>query len=156
VPDWSEALPGPNRTVSALSELAIRLGGTILVSHSQSGLYPFQTADLSTAGIAGIIAIEPGACPEAAADMRPFTRMPILVLFGDYVATSKRWAPRLKACQAFVEAARRAGGKVELVQLPDIGITGNSHMLMQDKNSLSVADFLSGWIDNHIARPSQE
>ncbi len=156
VPDWSEALPSPNPTVSALSELAIRLGGTILVSHSQSGLYPFQTADLSTAGIAGIIAIEPGACPEAAADMRPFTRMPILVLFGDYVATSKRWAPRLKACQAFVEAARRAGGKVELVQLPDIGITGNSHMLMQDKNSLSVADFLSGWIDNHIARPSQE
>src|ERR1700736_2172273 len=131
VADWSEALASPNPTVPALSELAIRLGGTILVSHSQSGDYPFQTASLSTAGIAGIIAIEPGACPEATADMRPFTRMPILVLFGDYVETSRRWAPRLKACQAFVAAARQAGGKVELVQLPEIGITGNSHMLMQ-------------------------
>jgi len=152
VPDWSASLPTPNPTVSALSELAIRLDGTVLVSHSQSGIYPFQTAALNTKGIAGIVSIEPGGCPAAGADMRPYTKMPILVLFGDYVDQSPRWAPRLKSCKEFVQAANKAGGNVELVVLPDIGIHGNSHMLMQDKNSLEIADWLLGWIDRQIEK----
>ena len=43
-------------------------------------------------------------------------------------------------------AQRKAGGNAELVALPDVGIKGNSHMLMQDKNSLEVADWLLAWI----------
>ena len=147
VADWVEALPTPNPTVPALSELAQRLNGTILISHSQSGIYPFQTAVLSPKGIAGIISIEPGACPAATDDMRPFANMPILVLFGDYVDQSTRWAPRMKGCRDFVQAARKAGAHAELVALPDVGFHGNSHMLMQDKNSLQVADWLLRWID---------
>lgn len=150
VPDWIEALPTPNPTVPALSELAQRLNGTVLVSHSQSGIYPFQTAALSTDGISGIVAIEPGACPKPADDMRPFVKMPILVLFGDYVGQSARWAPRLKACRDFAQAASKAGGHAEVVSLPDVGFHGNSHMLMQDRNSLQVAEWLLGWIDRSI------
>src|SRR5437762_13624173 len=59
VPDWIESLPTPNPTIPALSELAQRLNGTVLISHSQSGIYPFQTAALRTDGIAGIVSIEP-------------------------------------------------------------------------------------------------
>ncbi len=150
VPDWSASLPTPNPTVDALSQLAKRLDGTVLVSHSQSGIYPFQTAAKSTEGIAGIVSIEPGACPDAGSQMQPYTKMPIMVLFGDYVDQSTRWAPRLKGCREFTQAANKAGGKVELVVLPDIGVHGNSHMLMQDKNSLEIADWLLGWIDRHV------
>jgi hypothetical protein len=149
VPDWAEALASPNPTVPALSALAQRVGGTVLVSHSQSGIYPFQTAALSTAGIAGIVAIEPGACPAATDDMRPYASMPVLVLFGDYVALSPRWSARLEVCRAFVRAAVNAGARAELVLLPDVGFRGNSHMLMQDKNSLAIADWLLAWIDRH-------
>jgi pimeloyl-ACP methyl ester carboxylesterase len=152
VPDWIEALPTPNPTVPALSELAQRLNGTILISHSQSGIYPFQTAVLSRKGVAGIVSIEPAACPAANSDMRPFAGMPILVLFGDYVDLSQRWAPRLKACREFVQAANKAGSRAEVVLLPDVGFHGNSHMLMQDRNSLQVADWLLGWIDRHVER----
>jgi hypothetical protein len=150
VPDWAGTLPTPNPTVPALSELAQRVNGTVLVSHSQSGIYPFQTAALSTAGIAGIVAIEPGACPAATADMRPYANMSILVLFGDYVDLSPRWSPRLKACREFAQAATKAGARAELVLLPDVGFHGNSHMLMQDKNSLPIADWLLAWIDRHV------
>jgi pimeloyl-ACP methyl ester carboxylesterase len=149
VPDWIETLPTPNPTVPALSELARRLQGTILISHSQSGIYPFQTAVLSTSGIAGIISIEPGACPAATEPMAPYTRMPVLVLFGDYVDLSARWAPRLKACRDFAQAVNKSGGKAEVVLLPDVGFHGNSHMLMQDRNSLAVADWLLAWIDRN-------
>jgi hypothetical protein len=152
VPDWIETLPTPNPTVPALSALARRLQGTILISHSQSGIYPFQTAALSTSGIAGIVAIEPGACPAATGPMTPYTRMPVLVLFGDYVDQSARWAPRLKACRDFAQAVNKAGGQAEVVLLPDVGFHGNSHMLMQDRNSLAVADWLLAWVDRHVER----
>jgi hypothetical protein len=150
VPDWLNSLPTPNPTVPALSELAQRLGGTVLISHSQSGIYPFQTAALSTAGIAGIIAIEPGACPDAADNLTPYLSIPILVLWGDYVDQFPRWAPRKKACGAFVAAVNAAGGKAQMIVLPDIGIHGNSHMLMQDKNNLDIADLLADWMAQHV------
>ena len=55
-----------------------------------------------------------------------------------------------KNCRALVEAANAAGGKAEVLVLPDIGIKGNTHMLMQDDNSLDIADILLDWIGNHV------
>ena len=146
VPDWIASLPTPNPTVPALSALAQRLNGTVLMSHSQSGIYPFQTAALSSAGIAAIVSIEPGACPDAKGDMTPYTKVPIMVLWGDYVDTSPRWSPRLKGCREFTQAANKAGGKVTNYVLPEHGVAGNSHMLMQDKNNIQIAEMLAEWI----------
>jgi pimeloyl-ACP methyl ester carboxylesterase len=150
VPDSLANLPTPNPTVPALSELVQKIGGAILMSHSQSGIYPFQTAVLSRKGIAGVVSIEPGACPAPTGDMTPYDGLPILVLFGDYVDQFPRWAPRLANCRAFVAAANAAGGKAELLVLPDIGIKGNTHMLMQDDNSLDIADLLLEWIGRRV------
>jgi pimeloyl-ACP methyl ester carboxylesterase len=151
VPDWSASLSVPNPTVPALSELAKRLKEAVLVSHSQSGIYPFQTAALDRTGIRAIVSIEPAACPDPAKDdLAPYKDLPILVLFGDYVDQSPRWAPRLKLCRAFVAAANAAGGRAELILLPEIGFHGNSHMLMQDLNSLDIADWLAGWLDKRV------
>jgi pimeloyl-ACP methyl ester carboxylesterase len=152
VPDWVEALPTPNPTVPALSALAQRLNGTILMSHSQSGIYPFQTAAMSTSGIAAIVAIEPAACPTANADLKPYVGMPILVLFGDFVDQSARWKPRLQTCREFAAATNKAGGHTQVVLLPDVGFHGNSHMLMQDKNSLEVAAWLLSWMEKNVRR----
>ena len=52
--------------------------------------------------------------------------------------------------RAFIAAANAAGGKAELLVLPDIGIKGNTHMLMQDDNSLDIADILLDWIGKHV------
>jgi hypothetical protein len=54
-----------------------------------------------------------------------------LVPWGDYVDLSPRWAPRLKMCRAFAEVVNKRGGKVENLELPKLGIRGNSLMLMQ-------------------------
>jgi hypothetical protein len=32
------------------------------------------------------------------------------------------------------------------------GIRGNSHMIMQDKNSLQIADQILSWIDQHVSK----
>lgn len=147
VPDSSANLPTPNPTVPALSELAQKIDGTVLMSHSQSGIYPFQTAALSRKGIAALVSIEPAACPAPTDDLKPYAGLPILVLFGDYVEEFPRWAPRLANCRAFAEAANAAGGKAKVLVLPEIGIKGNSHMLMQDNNNLDIADIVLDWID---------
>ena len=71
VPDWLATLPTPNPTVARLSDLAQQLNGAVLISHSQSGIYPFQVLAHSHAGVAGVISIEPGSCPLATGDPRP-------------------------------------------------------------------------------------
>ncbi|OZI23147.1 esterase [Bordetella genomosp. 9] len=152
VPDWAYSMSTPNPTVPALNLLAQRLGRAVLVSHSQSGIYPFQAAVRGRAGIAAIVSIEPAACPAADSDLTPYAGIPIMVLFGDYVAQSAVWAPRLAACEAFAQAVNKAGGKAKVLQLPQAGMHGNTHMLMQDRNNLLVADLLSDWIDNSVGR----
>ena len=96
--------------------------------------------------IAAIVSIEPGACPDAKGDLTPYLRVPIMILWGDYVDTSTRWSPRLKGCREFTQAANKLGGKVTHYVLPEHGIAGNSHMLMQDKNNIQIAEMLADWI----------
>ena len=152
VPDAAAALPVPNPTVAGLVALAARLEGTVLVSHSQSGIYPFQAVTAGAKGVAGIVALEPGSCPAATADMGPFKSVPILVVFGDFVPASAWWAPRLSACRDFVAALNAAGGRATMIVLPDRGIHGNSHMFMQDRNNLQIADIVIDWIAGGTAR----
>jgi hypothetical protein len=46
----------------------------------------------------------------------------------------------------YAEAIRAAGGSADVVNLPDVGIKGNSHMLMMDKNNAQVSDLIQKWL----------
>ena len=48
----------------------------------------------------------------------------------------EKWAAAIKA----------AGGTVETFDLPKMGIKGNTHMLMMDRNSDDIAKLVSEWI----------
>ena len=37
-----------------------------------------------------------------------------------------------------------------MVRLEDVGIRGNGHMVMLEKNNLEVADWIDGWIRKNI------
>lgn len=39
-----------------------------------------------------------------------------------------------------------------MMSLPAMGIKGNSHMLMEDKNNLQLADLILTWIDSHVEK----
>ena len=36
---------------------------------------------------------------------------------------------------------------MDVVDLPDVGIKGNSHMVMMDKNNDEVAGLIQGWLE---------
>jgi hypothetical protein len=54
------------------------------------------------------------------------------------------------ADELYVEKIKAAGGDAEMMYLPKLGIKGNSHMLMQDRNNLQLADMVLAWIDKHV------
>lgn len=46
----------------------------------------------------------------------------------------------------YAEAVRVAGEIVDVVNLPEVGIKGNSHMLMMNKNNGQIADLINKWL----------
>ncbi|MDR1431345.1 MAG: hypothetical protein LBI99_04415, partial [Propionibacteriaceae bacterium] len=48
----------------------------------------------------------------------------------------------------FCDAINRHGGNAELLMLPEIGLTGNTHFPMQDLNNHEVAEQLVRFLGN--------
>ena len=159
VPDLSMALPNPNPTYKALSDLAVELKRAVLVSHSQSGAFPLEAALVNPSGIKGIVMVEPGVCPATYTDRQISTlaTLPILVIYGDHLGDTPTgipgfsWQSAYDGCRALVTRVNAAGGRARMTYLPDLGIRGNSHMIMQDRNNLQIADMILRWIDESAA-----
>jgi hypothetical protein len=158
VPDLNLGLPAVNPTWKALSVLAGEVdGGAVIMGHSQAGRFPFEAALSGLNGIRGLIAIEPasgsiGCAGYSDAQIKTLATVPILVVFGDNTQGTV-WDDRLKDCRAFVAQINKDRGNATLVHLPEIGIHGNTHMMMQDKNSLQVADLILHWLDRNVPDP---
>jgi pimeloyl-ACP methyl ester carboxylesterase len=144
-------------TIKALSELAAQLNGAVVMGHSQSGVFPLEAALLNPRAMKGLVLVEPGSCPATytADQIKALATVPILVVFGDHrdnptgLPTLPTWQARFEMCQALVGRVKSAGGHAEMLAPPDRGIRGNSHMIMQDKNNLQIADLILKWIDGH-------
>ena len=144
-------------TIKALSELAAQLNGAVVMGHSQSGVFPLEAALLNPKAIKGLVLVEPGSCPATytADQIKALATVPILVVFGDHrdnptgLPTLPTWQARFEMCQALVGRIKSVGGIAEMLAPPDQGIRGNSHMMMQDKNNLQIADLILKWIDGH-------
>ena len=164
IPDLNAYLPSkiypptPNPTYGNLSRLARKLGGAVIVGHSESGFFPENAALVSTQDIKGIVSIEPGgSCTTTNPASKPLTQaqidilatIPTLVLFGDHVEGSG-FEGAYKNCQHYQSLIKAAGGDIVFIHLPELGIRGNSHMMMLDKNNLQVADIIMFWISEHV------
>jgi pimeloyl-ACP methyl ester carboxylesterase len=44
----------------------------------------------------------------------------------------------------------QAGVKTEFVRMEDVGLRGNGHQMMQEKNSDEIAKFIDGWISKNV------
>jgi len=153
IPDLNALLPNPNPTWTNMAALAVRLKGAVLMGHSESGFFPEQAALIDSSGIRGMISIEQP-CPELTpAQVATLAKIPTLIMFGDHLGDVQggpaNWAASLQGCEALAGRMKAAGGDVEVMHLPKMGIKGNSHMLMQDRNNLQLADLVLQWIDRH-------
>jgi pimeloyl-ACP methyl ester carboxylesterase len=154
IPDLNGQLPALNPTWTNLSGLAIKLNGAVLMGHSESGFFPEQAALINPANIRAMITIETACPPLSPQQISTLAKIPTLVVFGDHLgdvpSMPKMWPERFEGCQKFVDQLNAAGGDATMMHLPKYGQFGNSHMLMQDKNSNQVADLILKWIDEHV------
>lgn len=138
----------------ALSDLALSLKGAVLMGHSESGRAPLEAALINASGIRGMIVIEPpGGCGMKYTEQQIATlaRLPILIVFGDHLSVAPRnWLGAFENCKDFIARINAAKGNAKMLYPPDLGIHGNSHMIMQDKNNLEIADLILDWIDRNV------
>jgi hypothetical protein len=154
IPDLNSTLPNPNPTWKNMAALALKLKGAVLIGHSESGFFPEQAALIDPSGIKGMISIEMPCPAMTPAQITSLSKIPTLVMFGDHLDMQgggpANWNASYEGCQKWVQQVKDAGGDAEMMYLPKLGIKGNSHMLMQDRNNLDLADLLTEWIDKHV------
>ncbi|MDB6089957.1 MAG: hypothetical protein JWN85_2741 [Gammaproteobacteria bacterium] len=140
-----------NPTVTNMATLARDLHGAILVGHSQSSGFPTQAALKGLGGIRGIIQLETGCFANLSPDkVATLAKVPMLVVVGDHFSAPQPPA----ACVTEMQQINAAGGDMTFIALPSVGLLGNSHMFMQDKNNLQVADVIIEWINEHVEEGS--
>ena len=159
--------------VSAINALSDKIGADILVTHSAGG-YPGWVAAMQNNNVKAVAAFEPGGfvfpkgeAPEpmpsltgtlsgvevSAEEFKKLTEIPIVIYFGDYIPEEpsknlgdENWRVRLAMARKFVETINKHGGNATLIELPKLGIKGNTHFLMQDLNNDVIADLFDKWL----------
>lgn len=162
--------------VTALDAMTRKIGDHVLVTHSAGGFSGWMAA-MNNPEVKGVVALEPGGfpfpenempealsgltgglagVPVAAECFAELTRKPIVIYFGDFIPQSgattlggSNWEVRLKMAREFVDVINRHGGNATLVVLPEVGIKGNSHFLMQELNNDVIAAHVAQWLDNN-------
>ena len=97
--------------------------------------------------VKALIAVEPSGAPDPAkAEAAKVKGMPLLIVWGDFIDKHAVWQKIAANPRSGREAIKAAGGTVDTFDLPKMGIKGNTHMLMMDRNSDDVAKLVHEWI----------
>ncbi len=142
VPRWPSTYP---LQVNALASTIERIGDVILLGFSQGGGLSFHAANKHHDRVKACIGLEPHGVPMQFDPGLPGT--PALVVLGDFIEQDAYWRDMASRGRASMDAWSRAGGRAEVCALPEIGLRGNTHMLMMDRNSDAVLSVLIQWLD---------
>jgi pimeloyl-ACP methyl ester carboxylesterase len=142
VPRW---LSTDQAIIDAYIALVDKVCPCVLLLHSQGGAFGFKVAEQRPDKVKAVVAVE-SATAGIVANAPKLKDTPVLMIFGDYVDQHPRWATFKKVDTEYANAIKTAGGSVDWINLPEIGIKGNSHMMMQDKNSDQIAEVIQKWL----------
>ncbi|MDO4179301.1 MAG: alpha/beta fold hydrolase [Phascolarctobacterium sp.] len=127
----------------------------VLVTHSQGGR-PGWLVPMYTKNVAAIVAVEPGRAAEVNSDSYQelvAQKIPVIFYYGDYIGANFKnvpaasmWEKMRSTAYDFQKAYTAQGLKCDVLNLPDLGIYGNDHMLFQDTNNVEIADHLEAWL----------
>jgi pimeloyl-ACP methyl ester carboxylesterase len=142
VPRW---VTTDDAIVAAYVELVDKVGPCVLLVHSQAGSFAFKVAEARPDKIKAMVLAEPSSTgnKDKAAALKG---IPAAIIYGDNAKEHPRWGQIRRNVHGYAELIKAAGGSVDLIDLPDIGIKGNTHMMMMDKNSDQVADVIQKWL----------
>ncbi len=142
VPRWTST---DEATVAAYTALVDKVCPCVILVHSQAGQFGYRVAQARPDKVKALVAVEPAGFgdPKQVAALK---NVPILQVYGDYIEQDARWPTIRGNGLKFLEAIRQQGGSADVVDLPKVGIKGNSHMIMMDRNSDQVAALIQNWL----------
>ena len=73
-----------------------------------------------------------------------YSKIPILFVVADRAGTQSA------LMHAAEETLLNAGGVAKALVLPEVGITGNSHVFVVEKNNLQIAELIIDWLRTNV------
>jgi pimeloyl-ACP methyl ester carboxylesterase len=144
VPRWST---NDAATQAAYDALVQKVCPCVIVVHSQGSNFAFNAALKAPDKIKAIVAIEPSGAPDPGTiNIAAFKRVPFLFVWGDHLNDSPFWKKTVLASLRLQQAIKAEGGTADFISLPKLGIHGNTHMLMMDRNSDQIAGIIQRWL----------
>lgn len=131
------------RTNNVKAIVALEPGGTPFV---------FPEGELPEPEVANFAILGASTMAVPLEDFMKLTKIPIVIYYGDNIDLASdhtgknKWATELDMAKKFVAAINRHGGQAELVELPKVGLKGNTHFLMADLNNQQLADLIEKWL----------
>ncbi len=145
VPRWTEH---GHETLDAYYEALRRTGPVWLIAHSQGGNLALEAAARHPEFFRGVVAVEPASAPPDPGDAN---RVPHLIVWCDNIDKAPAWVAYRQSVDAYADKLVALGGNVHLLDLPALGIHGNSHVPMMDANSDVVAGEVLAWVESVVA-----
>ena len=142
VPRW---LTTDDQIIAAYIELVDKVCPCVVLVHSQSGAFGYKVLEARPEKVKALVAVEPTVGGDRE-KVQSIKTTPILVLYGDNARDHPRWSKIRQGGVDYAAVLKSVGGSIDVVDLPDVGIKGNSHMVMMDKNSNVVADLIQKWL----------
>ncbi|WP_394830352.1 hypothetical protein LVJ94_27975 [Pendulispora rubella] len=140
----------PDAEREAYDALIAKVCPCILLTHSAAGSFGLEAARNHPDAIKALISVEPSSAPLGG---NLPARVPHLFVWGDHLdleRASGSWAKQYDGARRYHEALLAAGAKSTWLSLPELGIHGNSHMLMMDDNSDDVQERIHRWLEANV------
>ena len=144
VPRWTSTTA---EATEAFAAVLRRVGRSIVICHSQGGQIAFEAAAGDASLVEAIVGVEPSGFANEAQALKD---VPILLVYGDYMTAAGDLPPLLDMGKSWSSKFAEAGGGAEMLELPQIGIRGNSHMLMMDNNSEDIFQRITAWLADKV------
>ena len=119
----------------------------VVLTHSQGGNFGLSAAHAAPERVRAVVSLEPSGAPDPDThDAARLTDVPHLFLWGDYLEHHPFWVRSRPAVERWHDALVAAGCDTTWIELPARGIHGNSHALMADDNSDTIAAIVLDWL----------
>jgi hypothetical protein len=165
---WQESSPGDivraheDMRVGAVG-LLDRIGPSVLLTHSFGGGFGWLALSERPALVKAVVAVEPAGPPFVTLPgLGTFTHglTPVALGFGPSAADAKlagvpivvvtaESSPIGQSGHATAEFLRSCGAEVDEIRLGELGIHGNGHAMMLEKNNAEIASLITDWIVKH-------
>ncbi|TDM08940.1 MAG: esterase [Ideonella sp. MAG2] len=148
---WTQSDDAILRGYLALLEEA---GPSHVLAHSQACQFAFQAAEARPDLVRSLVLVEPSGVGSAEGSLA-LRHIPLLLVWGDGTLTHTRWQTLRQTVDNYLVPLRQAGGHIDLLDLPALGVQGNSHLMMMDDNSSDIAGRIHAWLQSQLSGPQQ-